>query len=336
MVARRAHNPKVVGSNPALATNLLFSMMVAQTKYFQYAFILWVYTLIVILWGAWVRISHSGDGCGQSWPLCHGQVLPESSLDGATWIEFSHRVSTGLFGLAVVVLVVMAFKFFPMGHIVRKASVWTLFFTLTEALIGAKLVLSGLVGEVSTFERAFVMSIHQINSLLLTGSLAFSFKRPTIRGVWDLAGFFSQPYWRKSVFLLVGFLLLAIFGAISALSSTLFPSSSLMEGLEQDFQSDAHWLVRWRIVHPLFAILYIFTSLFFILSFRKTDLDVDSHSEVFQDYQQIHRLFWLYIAVLVVGLANLFALSPVILKLMHLGLVHILWTYLILFSFSPK
>ena len=299
----------------------------SQDKYFRYATTLWIYTIAVILWGAYVRISRSGDGCGQSWPLCHGEVLPQNtsfSANISTWIEWTHRLSTGVFGLAVIVLVVMAFKIFPVGHRVRKASLWTLFFTLTEALIGAKLVLSGLVGDVSSFQRALVMSIHQINSLFLTGSLAMSFRKPSA---------FKQNLQKdiintkiKSYILQIGFLLLAITGAIAALSSTLFPSESLVEGLRLDLQEDAHWLIKWRISHPIFATFYISISLFFISSFR-----TKNSVKTWSWQNDINYLMLLYLLNFMVGLANLLTLSPISLKLIHLSLTHLLWSYLLYF-----
>ena len=206
-------------------------------------------------------------------------------------------------------LIVSQQAFLPPGHKIRKASLWTLFFTFTEALIGAKLVLSGLVGEVTSFQRLAVMSIHQINSLLLTGSLALSFKS-------------SQPFINKTAYtnikiliLQVGFLLLAITGAIAALSSTLFPSTSLIEGLALDFQEDTHWLLQWRIIHPIFATVYISTSLFLLALFK---------SET-----KIHYLMLFYVLGFVIGLANLLMLSPPFMKLIHLTWTHTLWTLLI-------
>lgn len=297
----------------------------SKDKYFRYAVALWVYTVVVILWGAYVRISSSGDGCGQSWPLCHGEVLPQDTLAASTstWIEWTHRFSTGIFGLAVIVLVIMAFKIFPAGHRVRKASLWTLFFTLTEALIGAQLVLSGLVGEVSSLQRALMMSVHQVNSLLLTGSLAMSFKGPSI-SEQNLPKGISMKI--KSYILQIGFLLLAVTGAIAALSSTLFPSESLVEGLKLDFQENIHWLLKWRISHPIFAIFYISISLFLVSSFRMKN-------PVGKEFLQsrINYLMLLYLLNFMVGLANLLTLSPIGLKLIHLSLTHLLWTYLLYF-----
>ena len=41
-------------------------------------------------WGALVTKTGSEDGCGASWPLCHGALLPQN-LPIATIIELSHR-----------------------------------------------------------------------------------------------------------------------------------------------------------------------------------------------------------------------------------------------------
>jgi len=67
------------------------------------------YILLVILWGAFVRATGSGAGCGNHWPLCNGEVIP-SSPEVETLIEFSHRLTSGIAFLAVVVLVVYAFR----------------------------------------------------------------------------------------------------------------------------------------------------------------------------------------------------------------------------------
>jgi len=77
--------------------------MKKNQKYSQILLGLLFYTLLVILWGAWVRISHSGDGCGDTWPLCHGQMIPEAQ-QGKTWVEYSHRMMSGLFGLLILAL----------------------------------------------------------------------------------------------------------------------------------------------------------------------------------------------------------------------------------------
>jgi cytochrome c oxidase assembly protein subunit 15 len=51
-------------------------------------------TYLLIILGAVVRITGSGLGCGEHWPLCNGRLLPP--LDLPTWIEWSHRLVAGL------------------------------------------------------------------------------------------------------------------------------------------------------------------------------------------------------------------------------------------------
>src|SRR5688500_8246021 len=78
-----------------------------------------LYNLPVILWGAYVRATGSGAGCGSHWPLCNGAVIPRPESQ-QTLIEFSHRLMSGLDGLLVLALFVLAFRLFPRGHRVRS------------------------------------------------------------------------------------------------------------------------------------------------------------------------------------------------------------------------
>ena len=50
------------------------------------------YNVLVIVWGAVVRATGSGAGCGDNWPLCNGQVVPLNPRV-ATVIEFTLIVS---------------------------------------------------------------------------------------------------------------------------------------------------------------------------------------------------------------------------------------------------
>src|SRR5712692_6770229 len=48
------------------------------------------FTYLLIILGAIVRITGSGLGCGEHWPLCNGKLLPP--LDLPTMIEYGHRL----------------------------------------------------------------------------------------------------------------------------------------------------------------------------------------------------------------------------------------------------
>lgn len=292
--------------------------MLSKVRFSRYAMGLLVYTLLVILWGAWVRISHSGDGCGESWPLCHGQVIPEK-LDLPTWTEFGHRLSSGLYGFAVIFLVVLAFRQFPKGHPARKVSLTTLFFTVSEALLGAGLVLKGLVGGNESVERAYVMALHMFNSLLLTGSLAavYALSLP-----WRPLPFRDIRKKWVGGFLLLGFIVISSTGAIAALAGTLFPAQTLLHGLLQDLSHDPHFLVRLRVWHPVAATVIGAAILFFSIS-----IYYGGYPDFLRD--KAKRLLIAVLIGIAFGYMTLFALSPTWMKLAHLLLAHLIWVHLV-------
>ncbi len=278
-----------------------------------------LYTVIVILWGAWVRISHSGDGCGDTWPLCDGKLIPEAE-QGKTWVEYTHRLMSGIYGLIVFYFWWVCKKTFPQGSLARKAALWTLIFTISEALLGAKLVIFGLVASNDTPFRAFVMALHQVNSLLLSGSITVAWLgcQTTIAEHYFMKTPFKQA--RRYLYLLI---LIAITGAWASLSTTRSRSESLLSGLMNDFSKDAHYLVRLRILHPLIAITI---GGLFISIFWKSALN-PQHSPRFRQHSQQTAL--IFLVALGFGASTLLALSPVWMKIIHLTLVHVVWVFLI-------
>src|SRR5215469_9090449 len=94
------------------------------------------YNILVILWGAVVRATGSGAGCGDRWPLCNGDFFPHHPRL-ATVIEFAHRSMTGVCTVLVIALAVWIFYATPRGNRARRAVIATVFFLVTEALLGA-------------------------------------------------------------------------------------------------------------------------------------------------------------------------------------------------------
>lgn len=277
--------------------------------------ILFVYTLLVIVWGAWVRISHSGDGCGDSWPLCQGQLIPQAGA-GKTWIEYSHRAMSGIYGIFVFALWVAVRRVLPKGHVARTAANAVLGLTITEALLGAKLVLFGFVSADASWGRTIAMSLHQVNSLLLTGAVTALVLALT-------NGHFHQRRWRGPALIL--FVCIGVTGAWAALAGTLFPSESLWEGLMKDFNPESHHLLRFRILHPVAALLGGggLAAFFWMKSFEGGP------------ERRLHLETGLFlIGGVIFGLATLFLLSPVWMKLTHLALAHLIWAGLIRWALS--
>jgi heme a synthase len=208
------------------------------------------YNLAVILWGALVRATGSGAGCGGHWPLCNGDVLPEISRS-ATAIEFTHRVMSGVALMAVVALFGWAWKVLPRGHPARRWAAWSLVFIGSEALLGAALVLLGHVASNESVGRVYSLAAHLVNTFLLLACLALTAWRSTDDPVSAAR---RKRQWRLTM-ALAAVILVAVAGAITALGDTLFPSRSLAQGVADDFAATANFLIRLRIVHPILAVL---------------------------------------------------------------------------------
>lgn len=300
-----------------------------------------VYTLIVILWGAWVRISHSGDGCGDTWPLCQGQLIPQEALK-KTWVEYSHRFTSGLYGILVIVLFFWIRKQMALQNdkslsSSKKWSFWVLIFMITEALLGAKLVIFRLVSMNDSVWRLVVMSLHQLNSFLLVGFTvrlfcsAFEDKillkgavKNTSLEFKKVKEFFGIPV---PMFLI---LILAMTGAWAALSTTLFPSISLLEGLTKDFAADSHYLLKLRVTHPLLGITL--GSFMAILFYKKSHeyLPLKDQSLIYHYlYKTAHWTSMALAMGVVVGIVTILTLSPIPLKVFHLAIAHILWSFFV-------
>ncbi len=224
----------------------------------RFAWLVLAYTFAVIVFGAWVRITGSGAGCGQHWPTCHGEVLhrPETV---ETVIELTHRVTSGLSLVAVLVLLVIGLRRYDRGHPVRWGVALATVFMILEALIGAGLVLLELVGRNDSASRAVVMAIHLSNTCLLTGAMTVAawFGGESNRGTRPRLGLrgAGPKFW----YLLAGLggvIVVAMSGAVTALGDTLYPVLSeggVAEHLQADQGLTSHFLQRMRIVHPLLA-----------------------------------------------------------------------------------
>jgi len=211
-----------------------------------------VLTLTTIVMGAVVRATHSGDGCGRSWPACEGRLVFPGTDDVSRLIEFSHRMISGVNLVVVAILVVLVFRAFAPGHPARRASAWTMGFLLFEAGIGAVIVLYGWVAHDRSAARQVSVPLHLVNTFLLTAALAYTVW--TVRG--GLAPVFrgSRALVRPIVGLAIVILLIAASGATTSLADTIFRSESLAEGFRADFSQESELLVRLRVLHPFLAV----------------------------------------------------------------------------------
>jgi heme A synthase len=290
------------------------------SRFAKYAWGVLAYNLVVILWGAYVRASGSGAGCGSHWPLCNGEVVPRAR-EVETLVEFSHRLTTGLAGLLVIGLIVWAFRALPRGHAARMGAALSLVFIVAEGLVGAAQVLLGLTGDNDSLARAVIGSIHLANTFVMLGAMVLtawwaSGGRPLrLRDQGPLAWIFAVG--------LLGVLLVGASGAVTALGDTLFPAASLAEGLRQDFSPAAHFLIQLRVIHPILAVL---VGVYSVVAGRL--------AAAWRPGSATRRLAWalaaLFGAQLLVGIVNVALLAPIFMQIIHLLMADLVWIALVL------
>lgn len=286
----------------------------------KYAWGVLAYNLGVILWGAWVRVTGSGAGCGNHWPTCNGEVIPRSA-SVQTAIEFTHRITSGLSLLLVVALFAWVLRAVPKGRPARRAAAWSVAFLLVEALLGAGLVLFELVAGNRSAARAVAMPAHLVNTLLLLGALTLT--------AWHASGggpLRAREHPRASRTLLgaAGALLLVVItGGIAALGDTILQSASLAGGLAQD-ASAVTPLIRLRILHPLAA-----AGAGIVLVWVAWGIRAD-YAEVARAKRAAGALMALVVAQLAAGLVNRLLLAPGWMQLVHLLLTDLLFIAMVI------
>jgi heme A synthase len=286
------------------------------------AWLVLVWNVVVILWGAFVRATGSGAGCGAHWPLCNGEVVPRApALE--TMVEFTHRATSGLALLLVIALAAWVFRARPKGHPARRAAAAAVVFIMVEAAVGAALVLFGLVAENDSVARALFMAGHLANTFVLLACL-------TLAAHWcgtderlrpAAVARFAWPMGLAAV----GLLLVGKSGAIAALGDTLYPARSILGGLAQDVSPTAHFLVQLRMLHPVLALAGVL-------------LVALASGRVLQatDEPAVRLTAWtvsgLALVQLAAGLANVALLAPVWMQLVHLLLADLLWIAFVLLA----
>ena len=294
-------------------------------KFAKYALFVLAYNVIVILWGVFLRASKSGDGCGQYWLTCHGEVIP-SAPEMKTVIEFSHRLTSGLAFIAVLALVIWAFRKFPKGDAIRKTAVISFIFIVTEALVGAGLVLTGNTAEALTAARPFWAAGHLINTFILLAFLSLTAWFAVSGKTFDLRA-------NKKASLLfalgvIGIVMVGISGSLAALSSMLFPSATLAEGIQKDFSATSHFLLRLRLSHPILSIL-VSVYLIFLTGWLKSQAKEKSRAARWANVLAI-----LILTQIAFGALTLLTLAPIVMQLGHLLLADAVWIAFVLMSAS--
>jgi cytochrome c oxidase assembly protein subunit 15 len=280
----------------------------------RFAWFVLAYNVAVILWGAYVRATGSGAGCGEHWPLCNGQVIPRAP-ELATLIEFSHRLTSGVALVAVAALMAWTFRSTHPGHPDRGPAVLSVVFIVTEAAVGAGLVLFQLVADNATMARAMFMAVHLLNTFFLLGALTVT--------AWTLTTARPLAFARHRSSLAAAaagcaaLLAAGASGSIAALGDTLFPSATLTEALWADLSAGSHLLIRLRMWHPVLAVAagILAAVLASRLGRSRGPASVD-----------LSRSVTVLVALQIgLGFLNVMLLAPVWLQLLHLLTADALW-----------
>jgi cytochrome c oxidase assembly protein subunit 15 len=284
-----------------------------------------VYNVLVIVWGAVVRATGSGAGCGNHWPLCNGQVLPLNPRV-ATVIEFTHRMMSGGTLVLIIALVVWVFRGTVQKHLARAFAVAGLLLTLNEALLGALLVKLGLTATSTSPLRPPMLALHLSNTLLLLGSLALT-AHFLGRRTAMMRGSVRFEHRVPAVVGLLAAMVIGVTGSLAALGDTLFPSTSLRSALAADFSSSAEWLVRLRILHPASAVV---AGAFILWLLWRA---------VFVARDEDHRKLGVWLAGLLVcqfllGGLDVLLRAPVWMQVLHLAGADAFWCVLVVLTFS--
>lgn len=274
-----------------------------------------IYTIGVIMFGAWVRVTGSGAGCGRSWPTCHGSAIPRPEAI-ETIIEFTHRITSGVSLVLVLVMLWLAFRWFPKGHMARRWSKFAVFFMITEALLGAGLVLFELVVDNDSMFRAFSMTAHLVNTSILMASMVCAaywggIQSPTPQRI-------AAPLRTGLILGMFALLATSMTGAITALGDTLYPPASSAEAISASLLATSHFLVRLRLLHPVIAIGT--GGLVAIMT-----VGAGIRAQLPSTRRWAYTCTTLVIAQVAFGFLNIAFLAPGWMQLVHLGMATLLW-----------
>jgi len=294
----------------------------------RFAWFVVFYNLLVIVWGALVRASGSGAGCGNHWPLCNGQVIPVSP-GLHTIIEFTHRMMVGGSTFFVIALLVWGFRGTLKGHAARALAVASTLLLLNEAFLGALLVKLGYVTGNQSTGRIVLLSIHLGNTLLLMAALTLTARFLSTGQRWA-----DLPLTRRFFGVVEGLvttIFVGITGSVAALGDTLFPASSLHASVAQDLGAGSPMLLRLRIVHPALALVVALFALWLVAQSRKPDL---THSTAQHTGRaRLSNLLLLLLGLqFALGIADVLLLAPAWMQLLHLFGADLFWIALVLLA----
>ncbi len=284
----------------------------------RFAWFVVAYNVAVIVWGAYVRATGSGVGCGSHWPLCNGEFLPMTPQT-QTVIEFTHRVTSGVSLVLAAILLIWCWRRTAKGDWPRYSAVAAAVLLFNEALLGALLILLDHVGGLDrSATHALFLCLHFGNTLLLLAALALTASWLSNRD--RRFGVVPRLYQTIATGLgLVSVMVIGMTGSLASLGDTMFPVDSLRHAVVQDFASSSPILLRLRVLHPIAAVIGSLYVLWLLQTF----------------WRKQERSPWMPVtltAQIALGAMNVILLAPVWLQMTHLLVAEMFWILLVLAS----
>ncbi len=293
----------------------------SQRRFARFGWFMLAYTLMVILWGVFLRASGSGAGCGVDWPSCGGVFVLSAGAHHTTLIEYAHRASDALLGVLLLAQVVWAFRAFKGKHPVRFAVMGALFFTFVESWIGEKLVVNGYVAHSLAPQRLGWFVGHQVNTLLLATAFALlawfasGHKKLQLRG--------QGPMLFLVLAMLVGALGLSVTGAASALGDTIYPATSHLEVMQKALLPTANTVMKARPAHPYTAVV--------VAMLLCLGAGLLNHLRPSPNTRRFATYVWGCLGLqMIIGLASVALLAPIGMQVLHNLGADLLWLSIVL------
>jgi heme a synthase len=163
-------------------------------------------TFVVVVVGAYVRLSDAGLGC-PDWPLCYGKPIPAQVADGhpvaKQWKEMGHRYLAGALGIVLLALGYLAFRYRRAPGLAAAIVVlvffqaalgmWTVTLLLKPAIVTAHLLggmtLFALLGWYSLLQRSHAPA-PEARALRVPAAVALA----AVAGQIALGGWVSANY----------------------------------------------------------------------------------------------------------------------------------------------
>lgn len=293
----------------------------SQSGATQYAWFVVAYNILVIIWGALVRATGSGAGCGNHWPLCNGVVIPVSPTLH-TIIEFTHRQMVTLSVLTMIALIAWTWRSTVKGMAARVFVVLSGILLLNEAFLGALLVKLGYVTGNQSTGRVILLSIHLSNTLLLVAAMTLT---AIMLGTSQRWSELKSSGLDKAIAIvgLLATLVVGVSGSLAALGDTLFPASSLRAAFAQDIDANSPMLLRLRGVHPASAAIAAAFVIWLIVRARRQ-----------REYDIMNWVIALLGLQFVLGVADVVLLAPTWMQVLHLLGADVYWVALVILATS--